>query len=404
MRRQWIRVVVGLGLIGFATTLAAQEREVPEPREVREAPEPREAREVREVEPREVKERGTEIHDEGAERDEVGNPVRAGEVIAFALPPAAETALVAKGYRLIRRTRLAELGEEVVRLAVPHGRSLASALAEVRAAAPDAVIDYDHYYGLGLAGRGHARPERKAAPAPRAPAGFAVGMIDTAVAAHPALAGARVVAWPGGDPAATPAAAQHGTAVASLLAGRGAATIYSANIFRGPPARPFTSIDALVEAMEWLLGQSAPVINMSIAGPPNALLQKMVGLAGARGRIIVAAAGNNGPAAPPVYPAALPGVVAVTAVDPALRIYRYANRGRYIGVAAQGVGVLAAASGGGYARFTGTSFAAPHIAARLAGCRAAGTAGVACIEALRKSARDLGAPGFDEVYGHGYIE
>ncbi|KUR71508.1 hypothetical protein AQZ52_11340 [Novosphingobium fuchskuhlense] len=344
------------------------------------------------------------IRDEGADRDEAGNPVRQGEVIAFSLPASAEQHLVAAGYRVVSRKTLAALGEDVVRLGVPHGRSLRAAIGEVRAAAPGAVIDYDHYYGLGLAGRGKGKPERKAAVPAAAASGFPVGMIDTAVVRHPALAAAKVVAWSGGEAPSVPAAAQHGTAVASLLAGRGATTIYSANIFRGPAGRPFTSLDSLVEAMEWLLGQGAPVINMSIAGPPNAVLQKMVSLAGAKGHIIVAAAGNDGPAAPPVFPAALPGVVAVTAVDPALRIYRYANHGRYIGVAAQGVGVLAAASAGGYARYSGTSFAAPVIAARLAQCRAEGRSGPACIDALVRSARDLGAPGYDETYGHGYID
>ena len=405
---------------------AAQEREAFEPPEVREAPE------VRVVEPREAEPRETEpserggteteardtgegsaadagwqadaIRDEGADRDEIGNPVRQGEIITFALPAAAEHTLVADGYQVISRKALAALGEDVVRLRVPRGRRLATAIAEVRAAAPTAVIDYDHYYGLGLAGRGKGKRDRKAAAPAPTPKGFPVGMIDTAVMPHPALGATRLVAWSGGDPVKAPSAAQHGTAVASLLAARGAATIYSANIFRGPADRPFTSIDSLVEAMEWLLGQGAPVINMSIAGPPNALLQKMVGLAGARGRIIVAAAGNGGPSAPAVYPAALPGVVAVTAVDPELRIYRHANRGRYIGVAAQGVGVLAAAAGGGYARYTGTSFAAPQIAAHLASCRAAGRTAADCIDALVKGARDLGAPGYDETYGHGYID
>lgn len=429
-------MVAGLAVLAMAcldasVMVAAQERETPEPREapeprepreapeLREAPEPaeHEARESRETEVREgsdtedstqaVSDAGWQadaIRDEAADRDEIGNPVRLGEVIAFSLPAAAERTLVASGYRVISRKTLAALGDEVVRLAVPRGRRLASAIAEVRAAAPGAVIDYDHYYGLGLAGRGKARRDRKAAPAGSLPQGFPIGMIDTAVVTHPALAGTRLVVWSGGEVPPAPAAAQHGTAVASLLAVRGATTIYSANIFRGPAGRPFTSIDNLVEAMEWLLGQGAPVINMSIAGPPNALLQKMVGLAGAKGRIIVAAAGNAGPAAPPVYPAALPGVVAVTAVDPAFKIYRYANHGRYIGVAAQGVGVLGAASGGGYARYSGTSFAAPHIAARLARCRAGGGSAPDCIAALVKTARDLGMPGFDETYGHGYID
>lgn len=340
--------------------------------------------------------------EEGADRDEAGNPVRQGEVIAFALPAEAERQLSASGYRVIRRTSLASLGEVVVRLAVPRGRNLAAALREVRALAPDAVTDYEHYYGLGLASRGKPkRSKATLAPATRSQR-FSVGMIDTAVAAHPVLGSARIVAWqPGEDPKA---GAGHGTAVASLMAVQGADTIYSANIFRGPAARPFTSIDILAEALEWQIAQGASVINLSIAGPANALLEKMVAIAAARGRIVVASAGNGGPAAAPAFPAAFPGVVAVTAVDPAMRVYRYANRGRYIAVAAQGVGVQAARAEGGFARFTGTSFASPLVAARLARCRASGTSASACKDQMMKSARDLGTPGFDEVYGNGYVE
>ena len=430
------RITIGAGLVLLVSLamggLAAQGREPPEPREVQEHAEVREI-EVREIEVREIEVHAIEagaseprdaeagsaqetrnaeigwqadaIREEGADRDETGNPVRRGEVIAFALPVEAERRLVASGFRVIRRTALASLDQDVVRLGIPRGRSLAAALREVRAAAPGAVADFDHYYGLGLASRVKPRRDTSgmAEAGNSAPAGFSVGMIDTAIAGHPVLGSARVVIWAKGEVAAAHNA-QHGTAVASLMAARGPATIYSANIFRGPPARPFTSIDILAEAMEWLLGQGAPVINMSIAGPPNALLEKLVAIAAARGRIIVAAAGNGGPAAPPVYPAALPGVVAVTAVDPALRIYRYANHGRYIAVAAQGVGVLAAQAGGGYARFTGTSFAAPLVAARLARCRAGGASGPLCTDQLFKAARDLGAPGYDDTYGNGYIE
>ncbi|MFM9935002.1 MAG: S8 family serine peptidase [Novosphingobium sp.] len=412
---------------------APEPRETPEPREAlepRETPEPREApepREVHEPEVREAGEKGTEagdtgqetgqetdasdigwqadaIRDEGADRDETGNPVRRGEIIAFALPAAAEQQLVASGFRVIRRTALASLGDDVVRLAVPRGQSLPDALRAVRAAAPAAVTDFDHYYGLGLASG--SKPKRNKAdsgPAENTAAlRVSIGMIDTAVTAHPALGTAQVVSWKPGEDAH--AASQHGTAVASLMATRGAATIYSANIFRGPAAHPFTSVDILAEAMEWLMAQGAPVINMSIAGPPNALLEKLVAIAGSRGRMIVAAAGNSGPSAPPVYPAALPGVIAVTAVDPALRVYRYANHGGYIAVAAQGVGVLAARAEGGYARFTGTSFAAPLVSARLARCRAEGASSILCKGQLLKSARDLGVTGYDDTYGHGYIE
>ena len=67
--------------------------------------------------------------------------------------------------------------------------------------------------------------------------------------------------------------------------------------------------------------------------------------------MIVAAAGNGGPTAPPAYPAALRPVVAVTAVDSKDHIYRYANQGRYIMVAAPGVDEPAADARGGISLF-----------------------------------------------------
>jgi hypothetical protein len=84
------------------------------------------------------------------------------------------------------------------------------------------------------------------------------------------------------------------------------------------------------------------VINMSLAGPRNAILDRLIRDAVASGRTIVAAAGNGGPTAPPAYPAAVPGVIAVTAVDKNRQVYRLAQRGRHIAVSAYGVDVLAA--------------------------------------------------------------
>lgn len=229
-----------------------------------------------------------------------------------------------------------------------------------------------------------------------------MGVIDTAIARHPSLASARILPWQAGLQSGAPTA--HGTAVASLIAGEGRATIYSANIFRGTPARPFTSADVIAEALEWTLGQHVQTINMSLAGPRNAILDRLIRDAVARGFSVVAAAGNGGPTAPPAYPAAVPGVIAVTAVDKDLCVYRYANRGRYITVAAQGVDVIAANAPGGFARFTGTSFATPHVAGWLARCRAGGVSAGACNDRLRRTARDLGEAGHDEVYGFGVID
>jgi subtilisin family serine protease len=189
-----------------------------------------------------------------------------------------------------------------------------------------------------------------------------------------------------------------------LLAGEGSSTIYSANIFRGPANRPYTSADVIAQALEWMIARNVTTVNMSLAGPRNAVLDRLIQGALGKGYQVVAAAGNGGPTAPPAYPAAVPGVVAVTAVDREMHIYRYANRGRYIVVAARGVDVVAARSAGGVASFNGTSFATPHVAGWVARCRAEGASAVSCRDRLRNSARDLGPAGFDEVYGHGFID
>jgi subtilisin family serine protease len=142
--------------------------------------------------------------------------------------------------------------------------------------------------------------------------------------------------------------------------------------------------------------------NLSLAGPPNRALADVIRRAQAKGVAVVAAAGNAGPAAPPAYPGAYPKVVAVTAVDGTQKVYRFANRGSYIMFAAQGVDV-ATPSGG---KVSGTSFAAPVVAAMLAAemPRQDAAAADRAIQRLRKQARDLGAPGRDSVYGFGVLK
>lgn len=339
---------------------------------------------------------------EGAEHDEHGFAVRRGELVGIDLPAATIDAARAQGFRVIERHRLESLEREVIRISAPEGMTALEARNAIRAIDPVAVVDYVHYYGLNLTAGEHGKRIRGPAPERRDTGPLAVAVIDTAIASHPGLANARVLPWQDGVQPGAPTA--HGTAVASLIAGEGRATIYSANIFRGSASRPFTSADVIAEALEWALAQNVQTINMSLAGPRNAILDRLIRDALARGRSVVAAAGNGGPTAPPAYPAAVPGVVAVTAVDKDNRVYRYANRGRYITVAAQGVDVIAAHAPGGFARFSGTSFATPHVAGWLARCRAGGQSAPACTERLQRTARDLGEAGHDEVYGFGVIE
>lgn len=338
--------------------------------------------------------------EEAPEFDERGFPVRRGEIVALDLSDGDIAAMQDQGFRLISTENLAALGSRISRLTVPADLDAAGALDEAQRIAPEGTFDYTHYYRMQLNPAG-ASVSSGAAELPRRSGALTIGMIDTGVIGHPSLRRADIEVRDFGDPGvAVPTA--HGTAVASILISEGTRNLYVANVFRGTNGEPFTSADALARALEWLVSQRVPVVNMSLAGPRNAILDRLVMQSVARGTLIVAAAGNGGPAAPPAYPAALSPVVAVTAVDQRDRVYRYANQGRYITVAARGVDEPAADSAGGISRYSGTSFATPHVSAWLARCLQDGAA-AACARTLRTTARDLGEPGRDPVYGFGLL-
>jgi subtilisin family serine protease len=164
----------------------------------------------------------------------------------------------------------------------------------------------------------------------------------------------------------------HGTAVGSLLVGdqgpfRGAARgaqLFVGDVYGGNPAAGSATV--IVRALAWAASKRPSVINISLIGPRNRLMERAVGALRSRGIALVAAVGNDGPAAPPQYPASYPGVIAVTGVDAADRALREAGRATHLDFAAPGADLVAALPGKGYTPVRGTSFAAPFVAARLA--------------------------------------
>lgn len=242
-----------------------------------------------------------------------------------------------------------------------------------------------------------------------------LGMVDTGVALdHPALVDRQIIQrwFVDGSPDAD--LLSHGTGVAGLLVGDWPdqdiagllpnAVLLSASIFgRSEDGSLTASVEHAVIAIDWLGGERADVVNLSLAGPANAVLDHAVNLAAGSGLPLVAAAGNGGPDGPQAYPAASAGAFAVTALDPQRRIYRHATQGGYVDVAAPGVDIWTAAPSGGGAFRSGTSMATPFVAVMVGLLRAARPSSE--VEALymqvRAAAEDLGESGHDPVFGWG---
>ncbi|HET7911220.1 MAG TPA: S8 family serine peptidase [Pseudolabrys sp.] len=193
-----------------------------------------------------------------------------------------------------------------------------------------------------------------------------VAVIDSKIdTKHPDLVGVvaneyDVVGAPG-------AAHSHGTAMAGAIAARsklvGVAPkvkLLAVRAFSGSGESAESTTLNILKSVDWAASKNARIINMSFAGPPDELLREMLAKANARGIVLIAAVGNAGPRSPPLYPAADPGVIGVTATDVDDRLMPQANRGPQVAVAAPGVEILAVAPDGKYQVTSGTSVAAAH--------------------------------------------
>ena len=199
-------------------------------------------------------------------------------------------------------------------------------------------------------------------------------MLDSGIdVAHPELAGSAVTLLDVLDTPFQPH--EHGTAIAGALVAR----LRLTGVAPGAPILGIRTFDAKAEApgaegtsihiakaLDLADRGRARVFNLSFAGPSDALLARMLSALHRKGDVIVAAAGNAGPASPPLYPAADPNVIAVTATDSADGLYKLANRGLYICLAAPGVDILEAAPGAAYRLTTGTSVAAAEVSGVVA--------------------------------------
>ena len=337
-----------------------------------------------------------------------GQPVVRRQVGALSPSPAALERATAAGFTIRGSHELESLGMTIVVLEAPDGVSTRSALRKLRELDPGGEYDYNHVYLES----GFQSETPAASPATRtspvAPGRPRIGLIDSGVdGSHPVLAGASIVRH-GCDNAVF--AAEHGTAVASLLVGRGdgftsvlpGATLYASDIFCGHGGG---SLSLLAIALDWMAREKIAVVNISLVGAKSPLLTGLVRAMTSRGFLLVAAVGNDGPSAPPLFPAAYPEVVGVTGVDANRKVLPEACRGEQVDFAAQGSNVVAAAAGGGFGEIRGTSFATPVVAGLLA--RTLDVPDPAksreALASLESGALDLGKEGPDPTYGKGLV-
>jgi hypothetical protein len=253
-----------------------------------------------------------------------------------------------------------------------------------------------------------------------------IGVIDTGVdKSHPAFDGVDFVHM---ETEFLPAKSKkppnmHGTGILSLLAGSRRSTtpglIPDASYFVGDAfyadasGQAISDTATMLKALNWLLDERVDIANLSFAGPRDELVHAAIVKLAAAGTVVVAAAGNEGPDAPPSYPAAFKEVVAVTAVTRDLEPYRYANRGDYIAVAAPGVDVWTALPGRREGPQTGTSFAVPYVTSVIAlgyPTAAQRTDGnpmaprQRALALMGSNVKDIGGRGRDPVFGAGLVQ
>lgn len=239
-----------------------------------------------------------------------------------------------------------------------------------------------------------------------------VAVIDSGIdASHPELRG--VIAGTFDALGKTEKPHMHGTAIAGTIAARSrlmgvapAARILAIRAFGEAGASAQATTFAIIKSIDHAMTQRARVINMSFNGPQDPGMSRALATARARGLVLVAATGNLGELSPPQYPAADPNVIAVSATDAEDNLFKASNRGSHVAVAAPGVDILVPIPNANYDLTSGTSLAAAHVSGIVALIleRKPGLDPDSVRRVLLVSARDIGDPGKDDLFGAGLAD
>jgi subtilisin len=214
----------------------------------------------------------------------------------------------------------------------------------------------------------------------------------------------------------------HGTHVAGIIGARanGVGTIgvapeshiYAVKVLGNNGSGALSWVAA---GIDWAVSHNIQVISMSLGASSGSIaLADAVAAAQAAGVLVVSAAGNSGCCNTVAYPAKYPGSMAIGAVDVNDVIASFSSTGPEVDVVAPGVAVRSSvpvgtcASGicdpSGYKVLSGTSMATPHASGVAALLMSRGFTAAQAWNAMKTTAHDLGAAGFDTVYGNGRID
>jgi len=240
-------------------------------------------------------------------------------------------------------------------------------------------------------------------------ANVTVAVIDSGIdISHPEFAGAMVTSFDALGSKEGPHV--HGTGVAGaivsharLMGSAPAARILAIRAFGAAPKGAESTSFVILKGLDYAAAHGAQIVNMSFAGPKDALIERSIAAIAARGIVMVAAAGNAGPKSPPLYPAANTNVIAVSATDAKDRLFAASNRGGYVAISAPGVEIFLPAPDEKYQVTSGTSFSAAYVSG-LAALMLERNPALKPDEVraiLIKTARDLGPPGRDDQFGAG---
>ncbi len=327
-----------------------------------------------------------------------------------------------EGYLFDRVSELDGLGFFLAEVAAPASFDLSATRAGIYEVigGDRAEVDLNHLYTAGVSPDANdesqlaGMPPRELLTLPNdlSDLTLRIGIIDSSVdQTHAAFSQSSIITRRFVDNETPPNF--HGTAIASIIASNDPsalglaprAELFAAEVFDQTAEQgEFASTVSLIKALNWLVTQEVSVVNISLAGPPNQLLETALARVRERGVLAIAAAGNGGPMAQPMYPAAYPQVVAVTATDRRGRAFRLANRGEYVDIAAPGVNVRHALAGGGYASSSGTSYAVPFVTVAAARLLHSNSEPTEMLDALYAGTLDIGAPGRDQIYGYGQLQ